>query len=140
MKLILLITPLVAMASAIALPQTTTTTTEATTGGIAPPFPTSIAVTYYQTDGSSTCGMEVSKGTIQADMCNELCVMGISIAQAPNNNCTYTLYSGSKTCDADGISEKTSYPIPAGKRSVCVETGVQDGCDFQFASGVWSCA
>lgn len=137
--LIVLIT-LISFTSAIAIPQDNTN--EPTTGGVNPLYPECVNVTYYQdlvTSDADTCGMQVANDTIEADYCNSLCTAGISIAQAPNNLCTFTLYTGSPSCDTNDGGEKISHPIPAGNGTVCVSTGVEDGCDVQSASGVWSC-
>ena len=134
-----LLATLASTISAIAIPQKICT--EPTTGGVSLPWPTEINVKYFQAAALSpddACGMEVASGTLEAEQCKRLCTVSISIAQAPNNNCTFTVFTGTDSCD-DGAAEKISYPIPAGTESVCVNIGVRDGCDFQFASGVWSC-
>ena len=142
MKSILAITiTLIVSASAIAIPQSNGDN-EPTTGGVDPLFPTCIEVNYYQgmiSSDADTCGEQVSNGTIEAEYCNQLCTAGISISAAPDNLCTFTLYIGSASCNTNDGGEKISHPIPAGNGSLCVSTGVEDGCDFQFASGVWSC-
>ena len=125
--------------SAIALPQTTCT--EPTTGGVYPPYPTSVAVSYFQGAALSdvdACGMKVSDGKMEANVCNKVCTVGVAISRSPENNCTFTLYKGSASCTVEA-AEKVSHPIAAGTGSVCVNTGVEDGCAFQSASGIWSC-
>lgn len=117
-------------AFSLAIPQTPTT------GGPLPPFPTTVQATFFQGDG--TCMMDVGSNTLQADYCTDLLWSSISIAQAPNNSCSFTVYSGSTTCGS-GASEKTSYPIPAGGGTICVDVGVLDPT-WESASGVWSCA
>ena len=153
MLLLPLLTTLISTTSAlaIAIPQNTGGN-EPTTGGVTPLFPSDVDVFYYQgtpvtssSTDTNTCtnGVYVSNGTLQAEYCTKLCTVGIAISQTPDNNCTFTLFSGSASCSDGpdgGEGEKVVYPIPAGDGRVCVETGVEDGCDFQFASGVWSCA
>ena len=118
-------------------------TPQLTTGGVNPLFPECVEVAFYQGTISSditTCGVQVSNGTIETEYCNSLCTAGIAIARAPNNHCTFTVYAGSSSCDVNDGGEKVSHPIPAEEGSVCLSTGVEDGCDFQSASGVWSCS
>ena len=125
--------------SALAIPQTGDN--EPTTGGGELPFPSSIAVKYFQGTPiieSQSCGTEVSSGFMETEQCNSICTLGLSFAQAPENSCVLTLYTGTASCDISA-AEKIGYPIAAGNGSVCITTGVQDGCTFQSASGVWSC-
>ena len=129
-----------APALAMALPQTTSFINEPTTGGVNPTFPTNITITYYQgVSSAASCGTSVATGALEADTCTQFCTMGIAISQVPSNNCTFTLYQGSSTCEADANQTSTN-AIPAGEGEVCIEVGVEDGCDFQYASGVWSCS
>ena len=146
---------LVATISAIALPQSTTIgdPNDPSTNGVEPPFATNTTTVYYQGptgpiggDSESTCneGHAVGTGTLQTEMCSAFCTDGISIAAAPESNCTFTLYTGTSTCDVGSAEtasggEQIQYVIPAGSGPLCVDTGVLDGCQSQFASGVWSC-
>ena len=118
---------------------------EPTTGGVDPLYPVSIAIKLYQSDSQSipsgleVCSLEqASSGTMKAGVCQALCSAGLAIDRAPASNCSFTLYRGSSTCGAD-VEEKVSVQIEAGEGSVCVETGVEDGCEVQKASGVWVC-
>jgi len=81
--------------------------------------------------------MPVGNSYIQADYCVELKWAGVSLAQASNHNCSFTLYSGTSSCDGNA-TEKTSYQIPAGNGTTCVDAGVLDPM-YEKASGVWSC-
>ena len=147
--LLLLAASIPALVTALTLPQKSCTGgNEPTTGGIIAPFPPTTNITYYQgptgptvTGGvNATCthGREVGMSILDADTCTSLCTMGVSISQVPDNICTFTLYTGSTTCSGEA-GEKVSHQIPEGSGSVCIDTGVYDGCDFQLASGVWSC-
>jgi len=110
-------------------------------GGVYSPTPSNTTVTYYTgSNPSAVCVYEVGgTGTFQQGVCNTLTLSGYSIGQAPNNNCTLTLYSGSTSCDVDA-TEITAYTIPAGNGTTCVASGVPDGGKFYHASAVWSCS
>lgn len=129
----------VASTGAIAIPQTVCK--QPTTGGIEPPFPLTIGINYYQSKTLShtdICGQQVDNGTIEAEACTRICHYGIAIAQAPDSNCSFTLFRGTVTCD-HGATEMVSHQIPKGDGSVCIPIGVEDECSEQGASGVWSC-
>ncbi|WPG98497.1 Hypothetical protein R9X50_00128800 [Acrodontium crateriforme] len=133
-------TVLASITSTLALPQLITRNTNYT-------LPTSTSVGYYQgsTSAGMNCFIEVSTGILQAGQCNLISVNAFSISRAPNNNCTFTLFAGTSSCDPSKpeltSSVKTlSFPIDAGNGTQCIETGVQDGGKFQKASGIWACS
>ncbi|KAK5137720.1 hypothetical protein LTR08_007291 [Meristemomyces frigidus] len=123
-------------AYSLAIPQSQTT------GGVYPPFPANISVTYYQgSTGSTNCMMPIGTGALHAEVCTPLYWSGIGIAQSLANTCSFTLFTGSTSCSgANGTAESTAFSIAAGNGTVCVGVGVLDGGKFQKASGVWSCA
>ena len=132
---------LITTASTLALPQSTTTT-----GGTTPLVPDAVGIHFYQSPWAPTsesCGMQVSNGTLKANKCTPLCVEGVSVAQAPANDCVFTVYKGTETCT--GAYEMISYAIGAGENMVCVDVGVEQGCRGTTgvgeigASGMWSC-
>jgi hypothetical protein len=99
----------------------------------------STPVKYYQ--GGSTdngCNIEVTTGSISANICNSITVYGLGIGQTSGINCTFALHQGSSTCDS-GSSKVSNIIIPAGTGYSCITAGVEDGGKYQKASGVWSC-
>lgn len=144
-------------ASALALPQITT--------GNGPLFPSNTTVTYFQgtalAPGSiardltsntiisplldrdiGACGVSVGHGTIQQGTCNVLLTAAIGLQQTEYGSCSFTLFSGSPSCDPgpNGTNAVTRVvAIPNGEGTTCVGTGVLDGGKFQKASGSWVC-
>jgi hypothetical protein len=103
--------------------------------------PTSTNATFFQPGGDDvTCGTPVATGTLNAGSCLKLTTFGVSVQQVAGFDCTFALYTGTQSCDAGaaGVSV-TDTDIPAGEGQTCVKTGVQDGGEFQKASGIWSC-
>ncbi|EMC94238.1 hypothetical protein BAUCODRAFT_124955 [Baudoinia panamericana UAMH 10762] len=133
MLIIALITALLASTNALPHPQTTG-------GGSPPPFPPNTTISYYQ--GSVTdnhCYMSVGSGIVLLEVCTVLKWSGVRIPHLPGNDCSFTVYHGSNTCDTLS-GEVTTWQIPAaGNGSVCVDAGVTDGGLREKASGVWAC-
>jgi len=104
-----------------------------------PLYPTNISVVFYQggTTSNACSNVAVTSGYYNESECYNIEVDGLSISQVPGVDCTFTLYTGSSTCDAPSTSSTTS--IPAGNGTTCIDTGVLDGGDFTKASGVWAC-
>ena len=78
----------------------------------------------------------MSEATLNAECCTPICVQSILIDSVPQNDCTFTIYMGSTSCDG---GEQVRYVIPAGSGSLCVDSSVLDECMGEAASGVWSC-
>ncbi|KXL44979.1 hypothetical protein M433DRAFT_9004 [Acidomyces richmondensis BFW] len=110
-----------------------------TSGGIGPLYPTNISVVFYQGGTSSNAcdNVAVASGYYNESQCYAIDVDGLSISQVPGVDCTFTIYTGSSTCDAPSTSSTTS--IPAGNGTTCIDTGVLDGGELTKASGVWAC-
>lgn len=119
----------------LAIPQTTTT------GGPFPPWPSTASITYYPTScGTNTsCTAASGNDTMSASMCTILSTSSsdaaLGIAQAPQNQCSLTLYKGTTYCG--GEAEKVIVQIPEGDGTVCVDLGVGEG---EKASAVWVCS
>ncbi|KAK5119861.1 hypothetical protein LTR85_007187 [Meristemomyces frigidus] len=127
-----LIAALATSASTLPLPQDG--------GGVFTPFPSNTTITYCQgSTASDICSMSVGTGTLAAEVCTPLEWSGIGIAQSPNNSCSFTLFTGTTSCDSNATTEKTGYAVPRGEGVTCVDVGVLDGGRYQKASGVWSC-
>ncbi|KAF2157250.1 hypothetical protein K461DRAFT_289585 [Myriangium duriaei CBS 260.36] len=87
------------------------------------------------TEGS--CGTKVASGTITEGACNDLHTLSIGIHQRADKQCTFTMWTGTHTCDGAGKSEEII--IPSGTDSTCINTGVLDGGKWYVASGIYKC-
>jgi hypothetical protein len=98
-------------------------------------FPDNTTITYYH---NPSCATEhsMTKETLKAEYCTPICYQSVLIDSVPKNDCTFTIYMGSTSCDG---GEQVRYVIPAGGRSLCVDSSIFDGCESHSASGVWSC-
>lgn len=81
---------------------------------------------------------------LQTMYCTSLISSSISIGQATNGSCTFTLFADTETCDIFGVGDALGYNkhqivIPNGQEETCIGTGVLDGGKFQKASGIWGC-
>lgn len=73
--------------------------------------------------------------TLEAERCTHIPELPISISRMPANDCSFTLFIGSKWCGAGEGGEKVIYQIPAGEGEVCLNTDWPK----DEGSGVWSC-
>ncbi|TKA38329.1 hypothetical protein B0A54_09270 [Friedmanniomyces endolithicus] len=107
-------------------------------GGLPLPFPPNTTIYYNSTTSSyptnsTACPPYLGNSTIYADVCTELLDYPvIAIAAAPDNECTITVYQGSRSCG--GGARKDILVIPAGQG--CMGLEVEGG---GRASGVWTC-
>lgn len=83
----------------------------------------------------------MTNGILKAEYCRPLCYESVLIAAVPDNNCTFTIYTGSTGCSAgtSSVEEQVRYVIPAGSGQLCIDTSILDNCKSESASGVWSC-
>ena len=97
-------------------------------------------VTYYQgTPSTGSCGlMAVSSGSMSAGECTALKTYSLAIDQLEHHKCSFMLYKGTSSCSGPTSTETTQ--IAAGNGTVCVVTDVQDGGQFEKASGLWACS
>ena len=140
MFFILALTTLVSVASSLPC-------TEPPTNGSHALAPSNTTIAYYQ--GSAEVGLQcfvqVGSDVIQAGHCLPFTVNAITISEVPDNNCTFTLFSGSTSCDpnqAEGSATsvvQSMSVIEAGNGTMCIETSVQDGGKLEKASGIWGC-
>lgn len=89
-----------------------------------------------------TCGVSVGQGTIQEGACQVLRTAGVGFQQTSFGSCSFTLFSGSTSCDPgpdNAAAVKKVVAIPNGDGITCVGTGVLDGGKFSKASGSWVC-
>ncbi|KAF2864564.1 hypothetical protein K470DRAFT_254196 [Piedraia hortae CBS 480.64] len=95
------------------------------------------SITYFQ-GGSpeNACNIAVASGTMAAGICKQIHVYGIGLSNAPRQGCIYKLFKGSANCNGHATA---TYKIPKGSQPICINTGVQDGGQFEKASGLWSC-
>ncbi|KAF2211861.1 hypothetical protein CERZMDRAFT_106208 [Cercospora zeae-maydis SCOH1-5] len=85
------------------------------------------------------CGIRTGEGVIKSMYCTPMTHSTISIGQVAGGICTFTLFSGSKSCEVVGGGQRRQMPIPNGDEETCISTGVLDGGRFQKASGIWAC-
>jgi hypothetical protein len=113
---------------------------ESWTNGVGPLFPDNTTISFYY---NPTCVPEPSmtNGILKAEYCTPICYESILIAAVLNNNCTFTIFTGSTSCiaGANSVGEQVRYIIPAGSGQLCIDTSVLDDCESESASGVWSC-
>jgi len=105
-------------------------------GGVHPPYPSHTNVSYYYIGGwpvSDSCLKHDSDGTIEASVCTPLKYASVGIWEVPHNNCTLTVYEGSKTCGRNATKEV--HKIPRGNSVICASTGAA----LQDVSVVWAC-
>ncbi|GAM82283.1 hypothetical protein ANO11243_002620 [Dothideomycetidae sp. 11243] len=86
---------------------------------------------------SSSCGTDVAAGNLTAGTCADLLTLAIGIGQKQDRQCSFTLWTGSHTCN--GTTAPTKIVIPQGEDSTCVFTGVYDGGKYFIASGMYWC-
>lgn len=98
-------------------------------------------VTYYQgvTSDPNVCGFEaVASGNITAGVCNTAYTWSFIVQPLANQDCEYVLWKGTTSCGED--SDATDkYFMPAGGLPMCVTTGVYDGGEHVYASGMLDC-
>ena len=74
--------------------------------------------------------------TLKAEYCTPICYQSVLIDSVPKNDCTFTIYMGSTTCNG---GEQVRYVIEAGGGSLCIDSSILEECTSESASGVWSC-
>lgn len=103
---------------------------------VGPLFPENTTVAYYD-NALCTLDNSTKQDYLQEEYCTPICYESILIAAVPKNDCTFTIYTGSTTCNGGG--EQVRYVIPAGDGQLCIDTAVLDSCKSEATSGVWSC-
>lgn len=109
--------------------------------GVPPLFQDNTTITYYS-NPSCTPDDSVRKAELLAEYCTPIWYDSILIETVPRNDCTFTIYTGSTTCQGQGsgiAGEQVRYVIPAGSGSLRVDSSVLNGCRSESASVVWSC-
>ncbi|KAK3631074.1 hypothetical protein LTR56_017098 [Elasticomyces elasticus] len=104
--------------------------------------PANTTVAFFQGGSSSDAcsGTQVgSWGEYTAGVCNDITVYGLGIGESSTNNCVFTLYKDSKTCNGTEASSVVGVSIPQGYDQFCIDAGVYDGGKNVLASGIWSC-
>lgn len=110
--------------------------------------PSNLAVTWYQapltfsespsTSTDASCGWSVSTGQLNTTECYILHTDALGLQQDELHECVLKVWNGVSDCSGDG--SWTSYAVPSGKGTTCVETGVLDGGNFQHKSCVLTCS
>ena len=108
--------------------------------------PGNLAVTWYQAplafstsiSTDTTCGWAVSTGQLNTTRCYVLHTYALGLQQNEQHRCSLKVWDGVSDCSGNGTW--TTYAIPNGKGTSCIQTGVLDGGNFQHKSCVLSCS